>query len=87
MYNIMAAGKPIIAVTDENSELALVVKEENIGWVVPPGDVDRIIDVILLARTDRTLLKEMGHRARVVAENKYSFERVLIAYRDLITGL
>jgi len=33
MYNVMAAGKPIIAVTDPDSELALVVREEDIGWV------------------------------------------------------
>ena len=35
MYNILAAGKPIVAVADDESELARVVREEQVGWVVP----------------------------------------------------
>jgi hypothetical protein len=31
MYNIMAAGKPIITVADGDSELALVISEEDAG--------------------------------------------------------
>src|SRR5438445_5272586 len=30
-YNIMAAGKPILALTEQNSELALIIDEERIG--------------------------------------------------------
>src|SRR5690606_303324 len=29
-YNILAAGKPILAITDEGSELAMIVEEENV---------------------------------------------------------
>ena len=36
-YNILAAGKPIIAATDRDSELAMVIREEDVGWVVAPG--------------------------------------------------
>jgi colanic acid biosynthesis glycosyl transferase WcaI len=86
MYNIMAAGKPIIAVTDENSELALVVKEERIGWVVPPGRVERIVDAIQEAKANPAGLVEMGKRARQVAETKYSYERAIESYRNLIEG-
>jgi glycosyltransferase involved in cell wall biosynthesis len=87
MYNIKAAGKPIIAVADETSELALVVNEEQIGWVVPPGDVDHIITVILEAQANPDRLAEMGRRARQAAETKYSFERIIEAYHSLIEGL
>ena len=87
MYNIMAAGKPIIAVADEKSELALVVKEEQIGWVVPPGDVDQLVTAILEAHANPARLTEMGQRARQVAETKYSFERVIESYHSLIQGL
>jgi colanic acid biosynthesis glycosyl transferase WcaI len=87
MYNIMAAGKPIIAVADENSELAQVVKEERIGWVVPPGNVDQIIASIQEAQANPVGLAEMGQRARQVAETKYSFERAIESYCSLIQGL
>lgn len=84
MYNIMAAGKPIIAVTEENSELALVIKEEQIGWVVPPGDIDRFVAAILEARAESMLLAAMSIRARRAVEMKYSYERVIAAYYELL---
>ena len=31
--NVLAAGKPVLAVADPNSELAMVVREERVGWV------------------------------------------------------
>jgi glycosyltransferase involved in cell wall biosynthesis len=87
MYNILAAGKPIVAVADDDSELALVVREAQIGWVVPPGQTDRIVEAILEARANQKRLIEMGWRARAVAEQNYSFERIIQAYCDLIRSL
>ncbi len=84
MYNILAAGKPIIAVTDEESELALVVKEEEIGWIVPPNRPEKIKEVTLLARNDPETLQRMGRKAREVAEQKYSKSAVMEAYRALM---
>jgi len=87
MYNIMAAGKPIIAVADQASELAQVVQEARIGWVVPPGDAEALTQAILHARSDRALLGEMGKRARAEAESKYTFAHVLSAYKQLLSEL
>ena len=87
MYNILAAGKPIIAVADDGSELALVIREEQVGWVVPPGQTDRIVEAILEARANPERLIDMGQRARAAAEQNYSFERVIQAYYDLIQSL
>lgn len=87
MYNVMAAGKPIIAVADSDSELALVVKEEVIGWVVPPGDVDGLRMAILEAKANPDLLVQMGQRARRAAETKYSFERVKKAYTEMVASI
>ena len=84
MYDIMAAGKPIIAITDDESELAMVVREENIGWVITSYQVQDVIDVILSAMKNRTLLLEMGQRARRAAEEKYCFKKIIPRYRDLL---
>jgi glycosyltransferase involved in cell wall biosynthesis len=37
-YNIMATGKPILIIADDNSEISLCVKENNIGWVIEPNN-------------------------------------------------
>jgi colanic acid biosynthesis glycosyl transferase WcaI len=84
MYNIMAAGKPIIAVAGDDSELSLVVKEEGIGWVVPPDYPEKLADAIMEAYSNPELIIEMGKRARSVAESKYSSEAIIEQYCNLI---
>lgn len=87
MYNIFAAGKPVIGAVEDDSEFALVVREENVGWIVPPNQPGIMVDVIRKARADRPRLDEMGRRARMVVERKYTFQHVIRSYRELLEGL
>lgn len=87
MYNQMAAGKPIIAVTDENSELAQVIKEEEIGWVVKPNDIDSLVETIEFAANNPDVCKEMGLKAAFVAKNKFNFIQVKESYHQLFENL
>ncbi|RPI06715.1 MAG: glycosyltransferase WbuB [Ignavibacteriae bacterium] len=84
MYNVMAAGKPIIGVTDTHSELAMVIQEENIGWVVSSYRAQDVVDVILSAKAAMNTLVDMGLRARKTAEEKYTFEKVIPLYRNVL---
>lgn len=79
-YNIMAAGKPIIALTEKGSELARVIDEEQIGWYVQPGDVEGLVAAIVRASENQPLLQEMGHRARSAAVRQYSTSGAVAAY-------
>ena len=83
-YNIMAAGKPIIALTDDGSELAQVIDEDRIGWHIPPGDAGHLLEVILNAYEHRYDLAAMGERAREAALEKYSRAVAVAAYRDAV---
>lgn len=87
MYNILAAGKPILAVTDAVSELAQVVREEQVGWVVEPGRPDLLAAAVREAAADAQLLKDMSQRARQAVDEKYSLPRIVAAYRDLLRDL
>jgi len=84
-YDVIASGKPAIFVGDEQSEIALVIKEEGIGWVIPPSDVDRIIGAILEAKQNPELLFNMGVRCRLVAEEKYARSHQIQSYRRLFS--
>jgi glycosyltransferase involved in cell wall biosynthesis len=86
-YNLMAAGKPIIAVTREDSEVALLVREENIGWVAPPFDAGNLVQAILDAHSDSDRLGLMGIRAYASARVKFSREKIIDEYRYLITEM
>lgn len=80
-YNIMAAGKPILALTEKNSELAQVIDEEGIGRYVEPGDADALQRAIIDLYENRSTLEEIGNRARQAALAKYSTAAAVESYR------
>ncbi|OQB56177.1 MAG: 2-deoxystreptamine glucosyltransferase [Deltaproteobacteria bacterium ADurb.Bin151] len=84
MYNIMSAGKPILAVAEEGSEIARVLLEENIGWVVAPGSPELIAKTILEANANRPWLQEMSVQACRVATEKYAKPIIMRKHRDLM---
>jgi colanic acid biosynthesis glycosyl transferase WcaI len=86
-YNAMAAGKPMLAVCDLGSELALMVREENIGWVVPPGCPGLIASALREAKTNQSGLRLMAEHARDVVDSKYTLDHVLRIYRNMIQDL
>jgi glycosyltransferase involved in cell wall biosynthesis len=80
-YNILAAGKPILALTEEGSEVARVVAEEGIGWITPPLRPDELTSTILHILESRDRLPGMGAAAREVALRSYSLDVALEKYR------
>ncbi len=83
-YNIMAAGKPILALTEKGSELARVIDEEGIGWHIAPGDSDKLFNVILEIYDNREDLADMGNRSRHAAIEKYSTTTAVESYRKAL---
>ncbi|MBP9665476.1 MAG: glycosyltransferase family 4 protein [Pyrinomonadaceae bacterium] len=83
-YNVMAAGKPIIALTDEGSELSRVIDEDGIGWHIEPGDARELESTILQAYDSRAKLSEIGRLARQAAEDKYSLLDACDAYQTAL---
>ena len=79
-YNILAAGKPILALTDDGSELARVIEEEGVGWYTQPGNVDELLAKVMEIYKDRDRLSAMGERARIAALNKYSRDSAIARY-------
>jgi glycosyltransferase involved in cell wall biosynthesis len=86
IYNLLAVGRPIIICSEPNAEAAILMREENIGWVTPPEDPEAIAQIISLAASATADTNEKGHRAAVVASH-FTRQIALNAYRDLIGGL
>jgi colanic acid biosynthesis glycosyl transferase WcaI len=86
MYNVMAAGKPLVAVVDPGSEPARVVEEHGTGWVVMPGDAEGLAEAVREAMDDREALSSMGRRARAVAESDFNRDVVMCQFRAVLNG-
>jgi len=85
-YNILAAGKPILAIGEPEGEISQLIIERDLGWVVPPGDVDRFVDVVRHLLNNRPILDDMGVRARQLAETEYSSAYIIDRYDELVTS-
>lgn len=87
IYNIMAAGRPVVASADPDSELSWVVEQAGCGWTVPPDDPHALAMVIEQAYRVREGLPAMGSRGRDYVVAHYSRQAVARQYDDLIREL
>lgn len=84
-YNIMAAGKAVLFIGDPNSEIGLLVKEKQIGYVFDPSDREGIVKFLSeLTPEKQTEFAEMGKRAREVAEKEFAKEIILKKFVEAI---
>lgn len=83
-YNILAAGKPILALTEPGSELAQVIADDNVGWAVPPREPEQLLAAIESIYAAKDKLAEMGERARKAALDRYSVEVAVAHYYDAL---
>ena len=86
IYNLLAVGRPVIVTAEADSEAALILKEENIGWVVRPQDPLDLAEAIrsAAANPEETLAK--GRRAALAAQN-YAYDRAIVSYRQVISDV
>lgn len=77
-YNIMAAGKAVLFIGEPESEIGLLVKEKQIGYVFRPEDKKGIVEFLSSLTPERVSeFKDMGQRARNVAESEYAKDIIL----------
>jgi colanic acid biosynthesis glycosyl transferase WcaI len=87
LYNALAAGRPVLAAVDPQSEPARVIREEGVGMHTAPGDVEAFVNAVVAMRNDPALVEAAGRRARVAAVDRFGFLEILIAYQRLVAEL
>jgi glycosyltransferase involved in cell wall biosynthesis len=87
LYTAMAAGRPILAIIGENSEIARVVKEYNCGIVVNNGDAQGVAKALLKLQNDKNLCAEMGENARRAFEDNFTKNHAISKYYEVIKNI
>lgn len=77
IYEAMASGKPILLAAEGEAEA--IIRDNNAGLVVPPGDADGLAKAIMRLHDDSELRQAMGSNGRKAAVNY--FDRRTIAQR------
>jgi colanic acid biosynthesis glycosyl transferase WcaI len=84
---MMCAARPVIASVDEDSEIARIVSRSRCGIVAPAGNVNRLVEAILMLRNDAEKGLDMGRGGRVFAEMNFRKEIVVDRYESLFKSL
>jgi glycosyltransferase involved in cell wall biosynthesis len=79
-YSYMATGKPIIAVMDSDSEIALMVQEEGNGWVIEPNNPEQLARLLRTLKLDKNGIRKKGKISLELSKNKYSVNRIIDQY-------
>jgi glycosyltransferase involved in cell wall biosynthesis len=74
----MASGLPVVT-TGVGGMLELV-RDGRSGFLVPPGDVNALVDRLSLLMSDAALGARLGAAARADAQSRYSFEQMVTAF-------
>jgi colanic acid biosynthesis glycosyl transferase WcaI len=87
LYGILAAGRPVIAAADAESETARLVRAVGCGVVVEPGRPELLARTIRAAAEGEHDLAEMGRRGREYVEREADRFVAMERYRALVREL
>jgi colanic acid biosynthesis glycosyl transferase WcaI len=71
LYGILAAGVASLVVADDRCEVSRVIRESETGKIVAPDNPEQLAKMIAWCAANRSVLKQMGDRARLLAERDY----------------
>lgn len=85
LYSSLAVGKPILALSEERSELRELVENNDIGRWVAVGDVDGVVSTVrdMMGGQDRCAVQ--GRHARTLFEAGYTREIAARRYAEVLT--
>lgn len=83
-FNIMASGRPIVAVTPAESEIAALVREADCGLNVVPGDPAALAQALRALRADPSGAAALGQRGRAALEAHYARDRCVGDFAALL---
>jgi colanic acid biosynthesis glycosyl transferase WcaI len=87
LYGVLAAGRPVIAAADPESETAQTVATGGCGLVVPPGDPERLAAAIRAVHDGALDREAAGRRAREWAVAHADSSLALARYRELLADV
>ncbi|MEK6268157.1 MAG: glycosyltransferase family 4 protein [Planococcus sp. (in: firmicutes)] len=85
IYGVMAAGKPVLGVLEQGSEVQRLIFESGAGLVIEPQNYQGVVHAINYLRSlDGDKLKAMGLKGRSYLEKNLTRDTSINKYRDVL---
>ncbi len=86
-YGVLAAGRPAIFIGDAEGEVGRLIRANDCGLVVPPGDAPGLASAIRALLTDRPRCEEMGRRGKELHDRRFAPAIALEGWERILTGV
>jgi colanic acid biosynthesis glycosyl transferase WcaI len=83
-YGIAAAGRPMIAITAADGEMARLVRRHECGIVIKPGDAQALAAALVSSSGDVECVAAMGPRARQMLDALFTRRQALACWQHLL---
>ena len=83
-WNYLAAARPVVGCVEEDSPLAVVIRESRSGCVVPPSDSARLAQVIMDYRNEPERGRQEGIQGRAFVEANLSRRMAIRRYMQML---
>lgn len=87
LSGIMSAGKPVIGISDNQTDMFKIIKEANCGVCVQPGDAEKLGQEINKMAYNLTVCETYGKNGRVYAEKFFSRKELIQKYYSILINL
>jgi len=84
-YGILAVARAAIFIGARDGELATLIRENDCGFVIEPGDDDALAAAIRTLAADRGRAAEMGRRGRALYESRFAPAIALSDWERILT--
>lgn len=86
-YYYLSGGKPILADVPVDSEIDILIKENECGFNISNMSDEKVVERILLMKEDRKFYSKLCENARTAFEIYYTKDIALQKYLDLLEAL
>lgn len=86
-YTYMASGRPILALAEDDSESAQLIKQAQCGLCCRPEAIDQIQDAILYLKHMPERRRSLGNNGRKYVEAHYAKEKIMDTYNELLCAI
>lgn len=86
-YSYLQAGKPVLAIVEDESYLAKEVESESNGSFIPAGDSSALVQLLLQLKSNKEKIDEMALNSKRLYEEKYAISEAMKKYTVLFQGL
>jgi glycosyltransferase involved in cell wall biosynthesis len=87
LYSSLAVGKPVLAISESDSELREVVEGEGVGRWTALGDTEGLAEAIRGLMRDPGACEAMGQRARSLMERRYAIDASARQYAKVLLSV